>query len=357
MNKSKILIIYLITMLLFIVFMSGQVLASSVGTEFEGLSNENFAKITLGADGEVEDNIDEFINQNEDENNQGNETEDNQENETENNQENETEDLDPNDYIDLPQIIINGKATIKTDEEVSNYTLYYQAIQISDIDFEQIEKIIDERSEYYKNSSEELKQLKAEVEELRTDYNEKNVQDPSSDETLQAYQLLQTKIDNYNTRVGEINQKLQQYVTDYNNMLPDYDNTKWIETENGEIDVQKSGITVNSSQTIHFILWARLDVGQDTYYRNQIYSTEIKVDGDGNNSVANNNVNGNTANSTNNNISNNNNKNVSNNAVDNTVANRDLPKTGQASMVIFILVALVISIIAYLRYRKYDDVK
>ncbi len=345
MNKSKILIIYLITMLLLIVFMSGQVLASSVGTEIEGLSNENFSKITLGADGEVEDNIDETLDPN------------NEENQEESNQENEEEDLDPNNYISLPIMISGGKGTIRIDEEVSNYTLYYQTIQISNIDYEQIVKILDEHDKYYKNASEELKQLKAEIEELRDDYNAKNEQDPSSDETLQAYQLLQTKIDDYNTRVGEINQKLQQYVTDYNNMLPDYDNTKWIETENGEIDLQTSGIAVNSSQTVHFILWARLDVGQDTYYKNQIYSTEIKIDDDGNNSAANNNVNGNTINNINNNIANNNNQNVSNNVVDNTVANRDLPKTGQASMIIFILVALVVSIIAYLRYRKYDDVK
>ena len=278
--------------------------------------------------------------------------------ENESNSENQQENLDPNSYITMPERIINGTGTIKISDKVTtSYDLYYQIIQISDINFEQIETILAEYKEYVNTSTTQLKALLEEVNKVKEDY-ETALEESSDSEKIQELQdLYDSKVKEYNSKVEEYNTKCNEYMNDYNKLKPNYDETKWIKTQDGTVDCTKAGIKPNENNVANFIIWAKLTVGGENFYKDMVYSSEWLKDDDNNG----NNSNNNSSNGTN--ISNNeaNNTNIgannSANKVDNTVANKDLPKTGQASIIIVFAVIIISAIIAYIRYKKLNDVK
>lgn len=312
MSKMKKKVMYLVMIMTITICMTGSVLASSVSTIVSEISKENLSKIEIGVGEQVDENTE------------------------------ENEELDPNSYINMPITISNGKGTITISSEVDEeYALEYQFIEIADSDFQQMETIANELQEYYGNAQTEREELLAEIDALQEDYDVKNEEDPSSDETLAAAELLNTKIEEYNNRMNEINEQIIQYNESIESMIPSYDDTKWIETQDGEIDVQTSNIDMTMAGTKHMVLWVRLQVGQETYYDRDVYSTTITQDDDENNTD-------NTSDKE---------KNNTNNADDNTVANQDLPKAGQFSMIIFIVVALIATGTMYIGYKKYRDIK
>lgn len=329
MKIIKKLSIYVSLIIIAIILMSSNIFAASVESKVYTMEPNYVQKIELGTSSV---------------NNDAN---------SENNDENKVEDLDPNSYITMPSMILNGTGTIKISDRVTtDYDLYYQVIQISDIDFEQLETLLNEYKEYVDKSNTELKQLLEEVNKIKDDYETAVEEVPDAEETKELQELYNTKVEEYNTKVEEYNTRCNEYMNDYNTLKPDYDDAKWIKTEDGKVDCTNAGIKPNEDNVAHFIIWAKLTVGEENYYKDLVYSTEWKTD-DGNDDT--NNVNNNASNGTN--VSNNGVNNNSINIVDNTVANKDLPKTGQASMIIVLAIVVISAIIAYIRYKKLNDVK
>ena len=83
-----------------------------------------------------------------------------------------TVEIDPDSLISFPMLISNGEGTI-TIYEQGSYTLYYQAVEMSDSDYDKLEKLQNDGEKYVDEKTDELKELKAEVENLETAAKEK----------------------------------------------------------------------------------------------------------------------------------------------------------------------------------------
>ncbi len=75
--------------------------------------------------------------------------------------------LDPESLISLPWFITNGSGEITIKNSVTGYSLYYQAVQISNEDYSQMEKINSDGEIALDTLKGEYENLEAEVENLK----------------------------------------------------------------------------------------------------------------------------------------------------------------------------------------------
>ncbi len=194
--------------------------------------------------------------------------------------------LDPDSVIRLPSMIWNGEGTITIDsEEPEGYTLYFQSVEMTDEEFEQIENVRDEGNVELDNIKEEVDALSSEVENLRTiyetalaNYNELVESGAEEDEQEAARLAYETARENYSAKVDEYNLKVDEYnnkVTEINNqinsLIPMYDENAWIETADGNFKIDLASFSGRKTHAI----WARLDRADGTTsYDVNIYTTE-----------------------------------------------------------------------------------
>ena len=91
--------------------------------------------------------------------------------------------LDPNSLITFPNIIVNGEGKISIYSSETGYTLYYQAVELSNTAYDQIEELNENGQKEVEAIKTEVEALEAEYDNLKTIYKE-------------AYEAYQEKIDN-----------------------------------------------------------------------------------------------------------------------------------------------------------------
>ena len=180
--------------------------------------------------------------------------------------------LDPNSYIMMPYWISGDSGTITISSSVtSSYDLYYQYVDVSDSLFNQISDKISESQTYDDEKRTELNQERANVESLRTTYqNVVNDSNSTAEQKETAKTNYETALNTYNEHVDTFNTKIQQYNQEIYSLTPSYIDGNWTKTSDGKFKIDTS----NYTGEVHFVLWAKLLVNGETYYDETIYSTE-----------------------------------------------------------------------------------
>ena len=190
--------------------------------------------------------------------------------------------LDPEKLITLPWFLSDGEGTISIDNSQTGYSLYYQAVEISDANYNQMVKIRDNGEATLDILDSELDKLKAERNNLNTVYKEafdawqaKVKSNASTEEVAAAkteYETAQENYDNkvteYNSKVEEYNNKSKEIDNNINALIPSYVESNWIKTEDGKIAVDLSKFSGQKA----FAVWVKLVSSDGTiHYDENIY--------------------------------------------------------------------------------------
>lgn len=202
-------------------------------------------------------------------------------------------DLDPESLISFPFIVSEGKGKITVKSSVTNYTLYYQNVEISNATYDEINTIKE-------NGKAELSTIKGQMNSLKEEYNNlKTIKDEKyttyqnaisnnlTEEQINAakteYETANTnytnKVKEYNTKVDEYNAKVSQINNQVKDKLPMYNDSNWTKRTDGSFKVNLTQFSGKKS----FSIWAKLVTGTNTYYDQEIYSmngtksTEVSV--------------------------------------------------------------------------------
>lgn len=177
--------------------------------------------------------------------------------------------LDPNSLISFPIMIINGQGNITIKSSETGYSLYYQAVEMSDSVYEQIEQIRDNgKKELENNIKAEMDKLKNECDNLKTTYDEayeaykekldSGITGTELETAKTAYETAKTnyqkkvteyknKAKEYDDKVDEINEKIKE-------LTPTYVEENWIKTEDGSFSIDRSQFFGEKA----FVIWAKL---------------------------------------------------------------------------------------------------
>ncbi|MCI9063390.1 MAG: Ig-like domain-containing protein [Clostridia bacterium] len=181
--------------------------------------------------------------------------------------------LDPRSYITMPESLYNGSGTIYVSSTVgTTYDLYYQYITLSDEVMNQI-KVKDEEAKTFVNREKpKLQEEYANVQALYTEYvNKNNSSTATTDEKQAALSAYQSASNTYKSKEETYNNKIEEYRNAIYNLTPTYLDgaDKWTKTTDGKLTIDTSNYTGN----INLVLWAKLVVGNDTYYDEMVYTT------------------------------------------------------------------------------------
>ena len=183
-------------------------------------------------------------------------------------------DLDPDSLISFPMIITNGQGEISIDDSETGYSLSYQAVEISNTAYEQMEETTTNGKKELETIETEVNALKIECENLETVYDEASeayqekidsgVTGAELEEAKTAYETAET---NYRNKINEYNSKIEEYNTKVNkinqtikDLTPTYIENNWIETEDGSFSVDISQFSGDKA----FAIWARLITSDGT---------------------------------------------------------------------------------------------
>lgn len=176
--------------------------------------------------------------------------------------------LDPNSLISFPIMLSNGKGNITIKNSETGYSLYYQAVEISNTVYSQIQ----EMSTSGKN---ELNNIKAMIDALRTEYtNLQTIYDNAYKaykekldsgitgtdlETAKAtYETAkinyQNKVTEYNNKVKEYNTKSDEINAKVKQLVPTYIESNWTKTDDRSFSVDLSKFSGEKA----FAVWAKL---------------------------------------------------------------------------------------------------
>lgn len=185
-------------------------------------------------------------------------------------------------YISFPFIINNGKSSVSLRNGVydGEYTMYYQFVEVSNEVYNKLETV----KEQYEND--------------QITY--------------------------------------EEFLAQYNNIVTQYDNTKWIKTEDGSFEIDLNKFT----GTKKFALWVKLEMEDKTVYEAEVYT----MNGSGSATTE-------EPDSTNKPGAEDTNKGDTN-TKDPTIADKELPNTGKVILAWIIGVVAVFGIVAHIRYKK-----
>lgn len=280
--------------------------------------------------------------------------------------------LDPQSVISLPWIITNGSGTITINNSITNYSLYYQAVQISNTAYSQIEKIeLDGKTE--------LDELKTEIEDLNSKYEEafnkykeelekerksdesRNLKEMQEDEITKedkqleeqedaqgtvesdaseelkkletAYKDAQTK---YNDKVKEYNAKVEEINNKIKELTPGYVENNWIQTRDNKFSVDLTQFSGDQA----FAIWIKLVTNDNkTYYDEGTYTMTGTKKAVTQNPSSTDNKKDETK--------------VEDTTIDDTtIVQEILPYTGSVAGYIVILMIILLSIIGIICYKK-----
>ena len=202
-------------------------------------------------------------------------------------------DLDPESLISFPFIVSEGKGTITVKSSVTNYTLYYQNVEISNATYDEINTIKKNGKAELSTIERQMNSLKEEYNNLKTIKDEKyttyqnaisnNLTEEQINVAKTEYETANTnytnKVKEYNTKVDEYNAKVSQINNQVKDKLPMYNDSNWTKTTDGSFKVNLTQFSGKKS----FSIWAKLVTGTNTYYDQEIYSmngtkpTEVSV--------------------------------------------------------------------------------
>lgn len=262
--------------------------------------------------------------------------------------------LDQDGIITLPLWIIGGSGTIIVSDKEQNYQLYWQDVEISNENYEKVNKIRTEGEEQTKELEEEIQTLKKEVtdllnksneatekylqkenenadkEEIEKAIEEKNIADKNYNDKLEE---CNKKIDEYNKKAEEINQKC-------NDLIPMYNGSNWKKAEDGKIAIDTSKFSGKKS----YIIWTKLITADGkNIYNNGMYTIsgskqEENTDSDTKQEETP--------------------KKEITSKVDDTTAKGILPKTGiNFGLLLILIISLGITIFLHKKNEKYKGVK
>ena len=202
-------------------------------------------------------------------------------------------DLDPESLISFPFIVSEGKGKITVKSSVTNYTLYYQNVEISNATYDEINTIKENGKAELSTIERQMNSLKEEYNNLKTIKDEKyttyqnaisnNLTEEQINVAKTEYETANTnytnKVKEYNTKVDEYNAKVSQINNQVKDKLPMYNDFNWTKTTDGSFKVNLTQFSGKKS----FSIWAKLVTGTNTYYDQEIYSmngtkpTEVSV--------------------------------------------------------------------------------
>ena len=202
-------------------------------------------------------------------------------------------DLDPESLISFPLIVSEGKGKITVKSSVTNYTLYYQNVEISNATYDEINTIKENGKAELSTIKGQMNSLKEEYNNLKTIKDEKyttyqnaisnNLTEEQINVAKTEYETANTnytnKVKEYNTKVDEYNAKVSQINNQVKDKLPMYNDSNWTKTTDGSFKVNLTQFSGKKS----FSIWAKLVTGTNTYYDQEIYSmngtkpTEVSV--------------------------------------------------------------------------------
>ena len=202
-------------------------------------------------------------------------------------------DLDPESLISFPFIVSEGKGKITVKSSVTNYTLYYQNVEISNATYDEINTIKENGKAELSTIKGQMNSLKEEYNNLKTIKDEKyttyqnaisnNLTEEQINVAKTEYETANTnytnKVKEYNTKVDEYNAKVSQINHQVKDKLPMYNDSNWTKTTDGSFKVNLTQFSGKKS----FSIWAKLVTGTNTYYDQEIYSmngtkpTEVSV--------------------------------------------------------------------------------
>ncbi len=202
-------------------------------------------------------------------------------------------DLDPESLISFPFIVSEGKGKITVKSSVTNYTLYYQNVEISNATYDEINTIKENGKAELSTIKKQMNSLKEEYNNLKTIKDEKyttyqnaisnNLTEEQINVAKTEYETANTnytnKVKEYNTKVDEYNAKVSQINNQVKDKLPMYNDSNWTKTTDGSFKVNLTQFSGKKS----FSIWAKLVTGTNTYYDQEIYSmngtkpTEVSV--------------------------------------------------------------------------------
>lgn len=202
-------------------------------------------------------------------------------------------DLDPESLISFPFIVSEGKGKITVKSSVTNYTLYYQNVEISNATYDEINTIKENGKAELSTIKRQMNSLKEEYNNLKTIKDEKyttyqnaisnNLTEEQINVAKTEYETANTnytnKVKEYNTKVDEYNAKVSQINNQVKDKLPMYNDSNWTKTTDGSFKVDLTQFSGKKA----FSIWAKLVTGTNTYYDQEIYSmngtkpTEVSV--------------------------------------------------------------------------------
>lgn len=186
-----------------------------------------------------------------------------------------TVELDPDKLISFPWMITNGTGKVTIDDEITGHSIYYQAVEISNTTYTQIEEIEKNGDTELDKLNEEVKTLKTEYQDLRTLYNEaydtystiKSNETATEEEIANAKATYEEAYNNYQNKVSEYNNKVNEYnakATEINNnvkaLVPTYVESNWTKTEDGSFSVDLSQFSGDRA----FAIWVKLVASDGT---------------------------------------------------------------------------------------------
>lgn len=191
--------------------------------------------------------------------------------------------LDPKSLIMMPSLIFNGSATIDVSTTVTDYTLFYQPILLTESESTNIKNAMDNIKEKEEEFSNSLDSLKVELDNLEEEYNSAstayeeglNNEELSQEdlETLKtSYETAKTNYENkrteYNNKVDEYKQEIKELFSQLSSLIPDFDEQNWTKTEDGNIEIDLNQFSGERD----LVVWAKLVTSEDTYYDMNIYT-------------------------------------------------------------------------------------
>ncbi len=199
--------------------------------------------------------------------------------------------LDPESVISLPWFITNGSGTVTISNSITNYSLYYQAVEMSNAVYSEIETINSEGKTTLDSIKEEYTKLKTEMDNLKEIYDSAFEaylagKDGEQLETLKtAYEKAKTdytnKANEYSDKVKEYNAKVEEINNNIKNLIPTYIENKWVQTTDNKFSVDLTKFSGNQA----FAIWIKLVTNDNkTYYDESTYTmtgtkkTEINVE-------------------------------------------------------------------------------
>lgn len=172
-------------------------------------------------------------------------------------------DLDQNKLISFPLVITNGSGSITIKSSETGYSLYYQAVEISNTIYDEIEKTTNDGNAELKNIKAEIDTLDNECDNLKTIYDEalenyKNATEEQKEQAKTAYETAKTnyqnKVTEYNNKVKEYNSKYEEISSKVKKLTPTYIENNWVKTNDNKFTVDLSKFSGEKA----FAVWAKL---------------------------------------------------------------------------------------------------